>query len=739
MEWRRVLLGKAFLSILALLVVLNTFFFYYQHGGSYGQFGVRAESYNRNLEELASLSWEEGVAACDAYHEEVSQAIMNGNWDRGPDRYKSASMDAIKAQLEYLISYPPYLNGIEKDAKKIQGVSLFSDPNSFNYKNTVKTANDFARMKGRDVSFGHDMAVTDVLEDRWADYSIVLLAAVICAMFLAERRAGLWPMIYAAPGGRVKLAAKRVGILLAGSLIGTVAVLGPRILLSAWLYNGLDEWGRLLQSIPMFKNVPVPMTVGQFWLFYMAVKAAGTFLIGLVLWAVMSMVANLGLALCAAGLLLAAEYACTTIRSGSAFAILRYANLFSYVDYIQVFQRYLNLNLFGTLISGSDLVLVILPPLCLVCAGACLAVARYKHPVAPANRLLRFADGLRKKVDPGTARGGLMALETGKLFIRRKGLLLLILLALVLTESVPPYRRYDPLDMYDQYYEQLYAGPITGETAASLEAELAASTEAERSSSLMRLINTVSRAPEGAWLVPSGPYDSVWSQDDEGRHGATALLALLFLVLLISPIASQENEARVKLLMFASPGGRGRLWRRKASLAALASALVWAMVYGTEFFLISRYYGPFTCLAAPTSSLGLSTICYTFFGSESSTPIWLTLSLHYGRRLLIMLSVGQLCMLTSSLCRRNRDAMLVNMGLVVIPAALVNIGSKALAPVSFLIPLEGVPVFFRSTPFIVCALVGAASAALSCYWLTTHRAVFRAAVHRLSAHRMKQN
>ena len=39
------------------------------------------------------------------------------------------------------------------------------------------------------------------------------------------------------------------------------------------------------------------------------------------------------------------------------FAVLRYVNVFSYVDFIPVFSRYLNISVFGSLISGSDLVL----------------------------------------------------------------------------------------------------------------------------------------------------------------------------------------------------------------------------------------------------------------------------------------------------------------------------------------------------------------------------------------------
>lgn len=733
MEWKRVLLGKAFLSALALLVVLNGFFFFYQHGGSYGQFGVDAEAYHQQFQALSALSWEDGLARCiDSQEKYIADLFADLSRERPyTESAANRAMEQLQTQYEHLLSYEDYLTGIDRDAKKLQSVSLFSDPDNFAYKNTVKTAGDFQAMQGVPVTHGHDLAVTDVFEDRWADYSVLLLTLVVCALFLAERKAGLWPMVYAAPGGRVRLAVRRVAILLAAAVVGVLVVLLPRILLSGWLYHGLGEWDRALQSIPMFRNVPVPLTVGQFWLLYLAVKAAGTFLIGLALWAVMSAVANLGLALCAAGLLAGVEFACTAIPSSSAFAVLRYCNLFSYVDYVQVFVRYLNLPFAGGLISGSDLVLVILPPLCLVCAGLCLAIAGRKHPVAPVNRLLRVADRLRRRVDPLAARGRLLTLEAGKLLIQRKGLALIALLALVLTQAWPPGRKYDPLDMYDQFYEEKYVGPITGDTIAALEGELAIAQESERISALNRLIQRVSAAPEGAWLVPTGPYDAVWSQDTGSYHRSTALTALLFLALLLAPIASQENQAGVRPQLFASPAGRAWLWRRKASLAAILAAVVWAMVYGTELILIVRYYGSFRHLSAPISSLSLSLNMMTFFDWDLPISIGQTMALYYGLKLLVMVAAAQVCLLLSGLCRKNRDAILLCVGAVVIPAALVNIGSIALTMFSFLLPLACVEVFSMRLPFVCAAIVGAAAAGLSWHWQAGHRSLCQTAADKL--------
>ena len=125
-------------------------------------------------------------------------------------------------KYEYLLSYDDYVNRVQTEAKKLQQVSLFAKPETFGYQNTVKTAEDFSQMLGAEVTFGHDEAVNAVFADRWTDYASLLLMVVVCGLFLAERKEGLWAMVHAASGGRKKLAWKRIGLLLAAAWIGTL-------------------------------------------------------------------------------------------------------------------------------------------------------------------------------------------------------------------------------------------------------------------------------------------------------------------------------------------------------------------------------------------------------------------------------------------------------------------------------------------------------------------------------------
>ena len=673
MEAKRVLKNPLFLAVLAALLLLNAFFFIYQQTDGQGDFREYGNAYHRELTALADLSWEEGLARCEIAEQEVFE-----NWGSGNNIQRYEIIQQITSQYEYLLGYEAYLDKIDADAAKLQSVSLFADPNSIAYQNTVKTAEDFHAMDGVSVSMGHDLAVTEVFADKWADYSIVILICVVCGLFVAERKEGLWPMIYAAPGGRWKLVCKRIGILFLAAWIGTVLIVGSKILLCGWVFHGLGEWDRVLQSIPMFQNVPTPMTIGQFWLLYIAVKALGAFWIGLVLWAVLSAISNLGLALTGAGLLMGMEFACTAIPSSSMFAAARYVNVFSYVDFIPVFSRYLNISVFGGLISGSDLVLAMLPFLCLVFAGLNVLIVERKHPVSSTNRLLHWADGMVRKLDPKLPWCG----EFGKLLVKRKGAILLAILAIVAIRLEEPPRAYVPYDPYIQHYQSEFAGPITDDTITALEEDLSNAMDTGNQIGLTTVLESAQNAPEGAWILPTAPYDAIWSNNLDNYHRRTALITMLFLILTLAPIGSQERQNNMTVLLTSTSGGRKRLWFQKQLVLLAVTAFVWLMVYGGELIHTVNAHGAFQCLSAPAFSLEL-------FRNAPSIPMGGMLALYYGAKLLVLLVIGEICFALSSRCSKNRDAILVCCAVLLIPAALAATGSGMGEWLSFIIPLGG--------------------------------------------------
>ncbi|MDE6580359.1 MAG: hypothetical protein K2K41_07485, partial [Ruminiclostridium sp.] len=255
MEFKRILLGKPFLLFLLALLVINTWIFIYQNkrfGDDFRQYG---NIYHETVEEYSSLSWEEGLDKSLQFQDNVLQQLIDEVWSNSTeDNFRLIAVEEMEKQYTYLLGYSDYLKKVQDNAKNLQSVSLFSKPGTFAYENTVKTAKDFEAMEGVTITFGHDLAVTEVFADGWTDFCVLLPIIMVCCLFLAERKGGLWSVIHAASGGRAKLAAKRIGIMFIASFVSVILLSGTKILLCGYVYHGFGEWGRVLQSIPDFYN-----------------------------------------------------------------------------------------------------------------------------------------------------------------------------------------------------------------------------------------------------------------------------------------------------------------------------------------------------------------------------------------------------------------------------------------------------------------------------------------------------
>ena len=156
---------------------------------------------------------------------------------------------------------------------------------------------------------------------------------------------------------------------------------------------------------------------------------------------------------------------------------------------------------------------------------------------------------------------------------------------------------------------------------------------------------------------------------------------MLILVLILSPIASQEKQSNMTTLLRTTAGGRKRLLLKKQLLILSIVAVVWTMVYGMEIYHTVTEYGDFTCLNAPAYSLKLF--------RWMPLPVLWAVVLYYLTKLPVLAAVGEACFLLSGRCNQNRTAILLCCGVLVLPAALGAVGSVFGEYLSFLLPLGG--------------------------------------------------
>ena len=197
------------------------------------------------------------------------------------------------------------------------------------------------------------------------------------------------------------------------------------------------------------------------------------------------------------------------------------------------------------------------------------------------------------------------------------------------------------------------------------------------------MIRDAERAPAGSWLVPTAPYEAVLSDNYGNYHRSTALIAMLFLVLLLSPIGSQARQSDMTVLLQSTSGGRKQLWKTKQVLLLLVTVFLWAVLVGAELYRTVSYWDNFICFAAPMHSLP------DFRNTGWSIPLGALLTLYYLAKLAVMFLIAEIVSFLSGKCTKNRDAILLSCGVLLIPAGLAAIGSVVGEWLSLLLPLGG--------------------------------------------------
>ena len=213
--------------------------------------------------------------------------------------------------------------------------------------------------------------------------------------------------------------------------------------------------------------------------------------------------------------------------------------------------------------------------------------------------------------------------------------------------------------------------------------ELEQAAEPDRYSALNQMIRDAENAPEGSWLVPTAPYEAVWSDNYGNYHRSTALIAMLFLVLILSPICSQERQSDMTVLLRSTSGGRKYLRKKKQLLLLLTTGFIWLVLVCAEVIKTVQYWDSFTCFAAPMYSLP------DFQYTGWSIPLGVALTAYYLAKLAVMAVIAEIVYFLSGRCTKNRDAILLSCGVLLIPAGLAAIGSGAGEWLSFLLPLGG--------------------------------------------------
>lgn len=614
----------------------------------------------------------------------------------------------LVTQAEHLQSYEEYLERVQKQAHNMQASGIFNaNKKSFMYRNIIKTAEDFSCCTAEGVQLGNDKAIQDWLTFSLADWFFLAAVLVLVMSFTEEKKKGLAAIVRTCSAGREKLQISRLLILLTYCVGMTLLLYYLPLGLSLCVDGGWQDWSRPIQSLAEFRKCTVQMSIAEFLLHFFFVKTFCGFLLGLLIWFLLSFLAHpqMGWLITAAGLAL--EYLLYKLISAqSIFSPLREINVFSYVFTLELYTRYTNINFFGFPVGRRTLLFGLLVFVTVVLSVGTHLILSRRYPFGNRDIMGKWLDWWNRIGDALRRRLGLYGFEIYKFLLLSAGGLFLFfgfLMTQNLNCGTTAYLIGED-NIYRQYVTEIQ-GPITQDTydylataREVLKTSLIDTTNYEIA--LDRLEETITDLEEGAWLVYEPLFMNCYGLKSSVTQRQNALLSYIFFVVCLSVLFSYEQNGDIRKILHTTPNGRNKVFWTKYAVALTVVLFVWLRVMCEEWRLSVNYMGE-VIAGAPCSSIAMTN---GFTGTVNDTLVIL-----YLFKLIALLIPAHFCIFIGERCQSFEKTLLLSGLFLLLPAAAYYFGADYLAfltPASYL--ADNSPIFYgiNTIPVFVVWLVG---------------------------------
>lgn len=245
-------------------------------------------------------------------------------------------------------TYNQYLDGIDNEAKIKSEISIFSEPDSFSYRNIMKTPEAYSHLKGKELQFAPSRGIKMATEFLGTDLiAILMLVVVVTSLITREKELSQLPLIKTTYLGRRPLIISKLMVSFAGSFMVAVSLYGSNLLISCLTY-GFGDLGRNIQSVFGYIASNLDISVFQYLLFFLIAKIIIYCLITTVIFLVSTVLndsAQVYIALVIIFVFSGLAY--YVIEPTSYLSIFKYINLVSFINTFKFFNNYLNINIFG--------------------------------------------------------------------------------------------------------------------------------------------------------------------------------------------------------------------------------------------------------------------------------------------------------------------------------------------------------------------------------------------------------
>lgn len=589
---------------------------------AYEQVGLQS----RKLELIDRLSFGEDISeTLKEYPEIDGEQLMKEYKNKSYLKYTNDSFSEqqllkdVLAEVESCAKYEDYLTGIDETARKMTGISLFADPDSFSYKNIAKTPEDFAHLKGSELeiapSKGVEMATGFLATDL---IGLIMIMTVVVTIVTREKELNQIALSRTTFKGRASLGIAKLFTCFTAAFIAEILLYAVNFAVSYFTY-GFGDLSRQIQSVYDFNGSDLKISVLEYFILFLIAKLAVYCVFAGLIYLV-TVISNTAVKVY--GILvvtIAAEAVLYyTISSASYLCPLKYVNILAYANTKDLFSSYLNLNLFGKPVNYMAVFSISIAVM--LVAFSVIAVLIFSKQRVLKSRTKKFSLAKFSIFKGRTT--NLFLQECYKIFIGGKALLILIVFAAATFLAYEPIREsFSSADeVYYKQYMLKYEGGYTADKQKMIDEEERKFTEAQTNMA-EELANTdgdgifimmkyqeilapqfafeqvkthadyLKSTGNGEFVYDSG-YKLLTGDESAGNKDLTlGLTAMAMVICCLVYVYSAEYQTGANVLLKTSARGRGETFIIKFAIGMIIVTVIYVLTYAPYFYNVLNAYG----------------------------------------------------------------------------------------------------------------------------------------------------
>lgn len=562
--------------------------------------------------------------------------------------YENSQVDSeyvnqlVSEQGMHRNTYAEYVNEVIDDAKSMVDSPLFVLQNSeFSKQNAKNIAKAYERIVDIEVMDGNDIPVIAFLDFLPMIYISIIMIVLIAFDAVRDQRKGMDLLLYTSSKGRCLLGIRRCAYIVFISCVIVAVNMLVILLLSVYKYGGEIIWERSIQSISLFRDFTYDVSILGFLIRYYGLMVAGISIIGLFVWACMSLCSNMLVATLVLSGVSIMEYNWkVNVTAQSNFNLLKYVNVIEVLDVEDYLFKYYDINIGGNAVNLLGVIIIGL--LSFVVCFSLLGI--YAFMKRTSSNRVRWNTALLEKVHILQEHYSLILTELHKVLIFNKGILV-IAISIMIALGIVNQRTivYTEEEQYVNTFYETYSGKITSEVYEFIEnehlwitsvyenfglafeeyksgqiseieflkvqAELRLAQIAEKG--LMKIDAEISRAElleeeRGIkiQLLNNFGYNKLFGIDGKSTQKGIMISCLLAFAILFSGNFTFEKSSQNTYLLRASCRGRIELMHTKEVTVVLIGLLIFYIMHLIHIYYVSIQYG-LPNIMAPVQSIAI--------------------------------------------------------------------------------------------------------------------------------------